>query len=422
MSDLPPNRPAVSTTLLESNQSRRVLLVALGVLLLIGIGLRIARMEPERPRGFDEQYYVLYTQWHAAHSLSDFDDYCAAFYKMQLRSPLGTPSPMRLLYPYSAMLMQKATGLATADSLLAISILSTTLLLIFTAIVSARTFGLPVALGVTALTVVGFNQLHQTQGILVDCLIALLTLWALWSLWELGQSPRKWGFWLLYCVSMFALVFVKESAFLIYCGIAAVIILGKPLRLFEHPPRYALLATVGSGALAFSILCWLCGGFERFFDIYMAVVHKSLKTPYVIQMGDGPWYRYIVDSMLAQPLITIFAIAGVMQFPFTDVRVRFWCVFMAVTFAMMSQVKYAQFFRYSIIWDLPLRLLVVFQVAQLAKQFAPQKVSLAVMLSITLISFHEFSRYWKVCVLNRAYALETFELIVNQDFYRPTLP
>jgi hypothetical protein len=422
MSDLPPNRLAVSATHLETPQLKRILLIAMGVLLLIGTGLRITRMEPPRPVGFDERYYVMYTQWHATHSVTEFDNYCAAFYQTQLKSPVGIPSPMRLLYPYAAMLVQKATGFATADSLLAVSILSAILLLVFTAIIAARMFGMPVALGVTALTVVGFNQLHQTQGILVDCVIAVLTLWALWSLWELGRSPRKWGFWLLYCTSMLALVFVKESAFLIYCGIAAVIVLGKPLRLFEHPPKYALVATVGCGAIAFSILCWLCGGFERFFDIYMAVVDKSLKTPYVIQMGDGPWYRYIVDSMLAQPLITIFAIAGIMQFPFTDVRVRFWCVFMAITFAMMSQVKYAQFFRYSIIWDLPLRLLVVFQIAQLAKQFVPQRASLVVMLSITLISFHEFSRYWKTCVLNHAYALETIELIVNQDFYRPNAP
>lgn len=407
---------------MDAKSTRQLLIGLCVVAVVIGSFLRIGRWENFKHLGFDEAYYVKYTNWHASHSLSELPELNAQFHAEQMASAVGLPSPFRIFYPYTAMLLMKASSLSARDALVVCSVVWCLILLLASALFSMKLFGPGTAAGVTALLAVSFNQLHQSQRILIDCVIGALAIVALYSIWEIAHGKRPKLFWFLYVASMFAVIFVKESAFFIYVGIGATIVLGRPLGIFQKQPRYLLAVTFATGAVAFSLLCLSAGGFEKFFEIYMAVVEKSLKTPYVIMFGDGPWYRYIVDSFLAQPLISLLAIGGLMHLPFSDSRVRYLCLFMAATFALMCQVKYGQFFRYSIIWDLALRVLAFLQLAALCKRFAPQRWPLAAAIVTFMVCLHEFSVYWKVCVLRRSYALETYELMVNLDFYRPSLP
>jgi hypothetical protein len=411
--------PVPNITSLSRN-NRILLYCIFSLILLLGCALRIARVEKIPNLGFDETYYIKYTNWHATHNLDEMADYCKLFYNVQLESSVGLPSPFRVLYPYLGMLVHKCSGFTYAFSLVVVSAMCSILVFLLSSIMCLRMFGTAWACAIAALIAVSFNQLHQSQRILIDSVMCLFCVIALWSVWEMGNGKPRFRicFLIAYILSMFCMVFIKENAFFIYVGIASLIMLGYRLRVIKQPIPYLLPITVATGACALTALCMLAGGFERFFDIYIAVVEKSLVTPYVIVNGDGPWYRYIVDSMLAQPIITILAIAGIMHLPFSNHSIRFLSVFMLVTFALMCQVKYGQFFRYSIIWDLPLRALAAFQLWNWIVKFNFKYTKSITVACLALICIHEYLCYWQVCVKNQAYALETSELINNLKLFK----
>jgi hypothetical protein len=403
-----------------SGESRRLLLlIVIGAALLLGTFLRFSELEGAFRLGFDESYYVRYAMWHSQNSLADFSSLCSEFYKEQTASPLGLPSPLRMLFPYLGMLVHKATGMTLRDSLITASAMASALMLWISTLAAYRMFNGGIAALASILLAVSINQLHQSQRIMVDCILGSLAMIALWALWEIGNGNRRPVFWILYVLSLFLAVFVKEGAFYVYAGFGVVIVAGTWLKAFKHPPRGALVATFGAGAAAFTVLCLLSGGFERFFDIYSAVVAKSVQTPYVIATGDGPWYRYWVDSLMAQPLVTILAIGGMMHLPFSDSRVRYLVLFVIGTFAIMCQIKYAQYFRYAVIWDLSLRILASLQLFHLCKRIPRVKTELAAAVAVVAIALHEFGVYWQICVVGRSYALESIEILQNLNMYRP---
>jgi len=391
-------------------------------IVIIGTFFRVARWELPQLLGFDEYYYVEYTNWHLSNNLTELPVESVRFLEKQTAASIGLPPPFRLFYPYSAMLASRLTGIPAAEALVLVSILATCVMLWASTGLAWRMFGPGPAAGIAALTAVSFNQIHQAQRIMVDGVLGALTMIAIWCVWEIGRQNRKVFIWVIYLITMFCIVLVKESAFFIYIGIAALIVLGKPLKIFPSTPKHLMAATVLTGGVAFTLICLSAGGFEQFFLIYITLVQKSLATPYVIAMGDGPWFRYIIDSMMAQPLITIFAIGGIMHLPFKDKWLRYLCVFMAATFALMCQIKYGQFFRYSIIWDLTLRSLAFFQIAYLFRKWIPAKWSMAFPVLIFVICLHEFWVYWQICVINDAYALESLQLLQNLNMYRTQMP
>jgi hypothetical protein len=419
MSDIPAISAPQTAANHTSDPHRRLLLIMIGIALLAGTFLRFSELEGVFRLGFDERYYVRYAMWHSENSLSDFHKLCGAFYKEQVASEVGLPSPSRLLFPYAGMLVQKATGMHFKQSMIAASAIAATLILWISTLATLRMFNAGIAAMVSTLLAVSINQLHQSQRIMVDCVLGSLAMLALWALWEIGRGNRRLIFWVLYAGSMFLAVFVKEGAFYVYVGFGVVILLGSWLKAFERTPHGALAVTFGAGAAAFTTLCLLSGGFEKFFDIYYAVVAKSVVTPYVIATGDGPWYRYIVDSLMAQPLVTILALGGLMHLPFKDPRVRYLTLFMLGTFAIMCQIKYAQYFRYAVIWDLTLRVLAAFQLIQLCLRVNQSKVASVAAVAVAGIALHEFGVYWQICVVEPSYALESIEILRNLGMYRP---
>ena len=406
-----------------TGRERVVLLWLIALIVIGGVITRFIPWETVTRYYFDEAYYLKNTEFHAKHPLTAFPSYCAAFIKHQEAEKVGIPPPTRLLYPLSAALLHNATGMSRAWSLTMISATASALMLVVTSIWAVRMFPVGVAAGITALVAVSFNQLHLSQRIMIDPLIGMFCLIATWSLWELGnRRGNKRLFLTLYICAMAAVVMVKENSFFVYLGVGALLVLGKPAKILPNLPPNMLLITVATGASAFTTLVLLSGGFEQFFRMYLLLVNRSLATPYAIIFGDGPWYRYIVDSLLAQPLPTILALAALFWAPIEDVRIRYLCIFMAVTYAIMSQVKYGMYYRYAIIWDLPIAALAVFQIRKTTSWLIPRRTALTQALVIVVICYSQFATFWQVGVISKAYALTTHELITALKLYNPEKP
>lgn len=406
----------------QASISKEKLALYLCILVVaFGSFLRIARWEVFDRLGFDESYYVTYTVWHQNNSLLEMPGLVSQFIEKQKREANGLPPPLRLFYPYSASVVADILGVEPVIALLIAGTLASCLVLLVSSVLSWRMFGSSAAVGITSLVAVSLNQIHQAQRIMVDSILGILTILGLWAIWEIGQDKsRKW--WLLFLVSAFCIVLVKEGAFFVYVGFVATLLFGRRLGYLKAHEGQMLIALVLVGATAFLTLCGLSGGMDTFFYLYTVLVEKSLVTPYVISTGDGPWYRYIVDSTMAQPLITILAIAGILQLPKENKPLRFLCVFLVATFAIMCQIKNGQYFRYTLMWDFPLRALAFLMLSYLCRFWFPSRSNLLCAILVILVCFHEFSVYWQICVLHPSYALESIEMLQNLEMYRRFVP
>jgi hypothetical protein len=82
--------------------------------------------------------------------------------------------------------------------------------------------------------------------------------------------------------------------------------------------RSLWLVTLGGPLLGLVTLIFLCGSAETFVMTYRLVVSKAAVLPYAIATGDGPWYRYLVDLLLASPLVFLLAWAAIFRLNFAD--------------------------------------------------------------------------------------------------------
>ena len=390
-------------------------------LVLLGCAARLTQWETVDRLYFDEAYYVRYAAFHAEQSLAAFPAFCDAFIKNQETEKVGIPPPTRLLYPFVAAAIHNVFGTPIPRSLTLLSALASCAILIVGAIWAHRMFPGRLAVGITLLMAVSLNQLHLSQRLMIDPVIGIFCITALWALWELGNgTARRWLFMSIYAASLFALVFVKESSFVVFMGIAVSLVIGRRFKTLPSLPPHLLIITVAAGGTAFTILCLLTGGFEQFFRLYSTLVQLSLATPYVHIFGDGPWFRYIVDSMLAQPLPTVLALAALCWLPFSDAKARYLALFMLVTFAMMANIKYGVFYRYAIIWDFPIAVLAVHQLAQLSERLWRARAQLVYAVALVLITASQVQSFWRIGIEGKGYALTSFDMFTALRFYVPS--
>ena len=255
---------------------------------------QLTQWEPIERLYFDESYYVNYAAFHSEHSLTAFPSFCDAFMRTQETEKVGIPPPTRLLYPFAGAVVHNIFGTSIPRSLTLLSALASCAMLVVGGIWAHRMFPGRLAVGITLLMAVSLNQLQLSQRLMIDPIIGVFCMTALWSLWELGNgSARKWLFGGIYAASLFALVFVKESSFVVFIGIAVSVVIGRRCKTLPALPSNMLVVTVASASLAFTILCLLVGGFGKFFQLYSTLVQLSLATASVSHLwGRGPWLRY----------------------------------------------------------------------------------------------------------------------------------
>jgi hypothetical protein len=392
-------------------------------LILIGCCLRLTQWESIDRLYFDEAYYVNYATFHAEHSLSAFSSFCDAFMKMQQAEKAGIPPPTRLLYPLLGAILHDILGISIPRSLMLLSALASCGILVIGGFWAHRMFGGRLAVGITLLMAVSLNQLHLSQRLMIDPIIGVFCMAALWSLWELGNGTgQKYLFGGIYAVSLFALVFVKETSFVVFIGIVGSVAMGRRFKTLPVLPANMLYVSVACGALAFSILCLLVGGFGKFFQLYRLLVARSLATPYVHVFGDGPWFRYIVDSLLAQPLPTVFALAALFWLPFKDTRARYLVLFVIITFALMANIRYGLFYRYAIIWDFPIAVLAAHQLAQLSERLSQTRAQFVYAFGIVLICALQMQSFMRIGVEAKGYALTSYDMFTALRLYSPVPP
>jgi 4-amino-4-deoxy-L-arabinose transferase-like glycosyltransferase len=371
----------------------RLLLIAIALVVLGGIALRIYPSAGFTGIGYDEQLYREYVNSLSAHGLTSYPDLAESYVERQQQLPAAILPPSRFLYIFTAYLWHQTTGEEALVSLHRVSCLFSILLFLVAGAFAWRMGGARIGLAVLALMACAPMQLHMSQHALIDGFFAFWATLNLWFLWENLRHPNSARWLILYTATLALMVLTKENALFAYVGLLALIGVNRWFR-FGTVTRPLLLLTLAGPLLGLVILIALCGSATTFVNIYRLLVSKASVLPYAIATGDGPWYRYLVELLLASPLIFLLAWGAIFRLKFADKASLYLVTFMAATYVVMCNVRYGMNLRYTNMWDLPMRYLAVVCLSDLTASLRRREVlvaiAIAVLCAIDLRQYHIF--------------------------------
>jgi hypothetical protein len=181
-----------------------------------------------------------------------------------------------------------------------------------------------------------------------------------------------------------------------------------------------LLGTIAGPLLGVVILVFLAGGLHNLIDTYHLLVNKASQAPYAIETGDGPWYRYLVDLLLASPIILILALGSIFQLDRTKKPELFMSIFIAASYLVMCNIKYGMNLRYANMWDMPLRFLAFCSLVGLVAPVRRRHILLG--LAVVLICAIELRQYYILAVQYPLYELITDHLVRALHILKSPLP
>jgi len=329
--------------------------VLIALIAAAGIFLRVHRSATFTGAGPDEVYYKTFVEKIEGQGLLSYPtivrDYIA--YQASPQSALILP-PLRMSFIVSAYVWKKVAGVEALAATHAIACAASILTLIIAGLFAWRLGGLPAGLGVFALMAFAPMQIYSAQRALIDGFFALWALLALWALWEHLQQPRSKTWLSLYGLSLVVMVVTKENAFFVYLAIGGILLANHWLKFGQATwPLYVM--TVVAPVAAVLLLLVAAGGVTPLIDVYRLNVQKSVNWEYALKTGDGPWHRYLVDLLLMEPAIFLLAVGALFRVNTKEKAALYLSVFVALSYLVMSQVRYGMNLRYANIWDMPLR-------------------------------------------------------------------
>jgi len=386
----------------------RPVLLGFFLVAILGIFLRVYPSASFTGLGYDEGLYRGYVTDLINHGVSSYPDFAEHYVETQQKLPAVVLPPTRFLYIFSAYLWHQVTGADALLSLHRVSCLFSVLLFIAAGTFAWRLAGPVWALGVFALMSCAPTQIHMAQHALIDGFFAFWATLCLWLLWENLRRPNDPLRLSLVGVTLALMVLTKENAFFAYVGLLALLGTNHWLR-FGAITRSLLLVTIGGPLLGVVTLIFLCGSAETFVMTYRLVVSKAAVLPYAIATGDGPWYRYLVDLLLASPLIFLLAWAAIFRLKFADKPSLYLLGFVVATYALMCNIRYGMNLRYTNMWDMPLRYLALGCIVDVTRTF--RRCEMLIVVAVLFLCAIDLRQYYIFFVQHDLYELVTAGLL-----------
>jgi 4-amino-4-deoxy-L-arabinose transferase-like glycosyltransferase len=386
----------------------RTILIGFVLIAVLGIFLRIYPSAGFTGLGYDEGLYRAYVTELINHGVTSYPDFAEQYVERQQKLPAVILPPTRFLYIFSGYVWHQITGADALLSLHRISCLFSVLLMFAAAGFAWRIAGPAWSLGVFALMSCAPTQIHMAQHALIDGFFAFWATLCLWLLWENLRRPNDPLRLTLFGLSLALMVLTKENALFAYVGLLALLAANRWLR-FGTITRPLLLVTLAGPLAGLVTLIFLCGSAETFIMTYRLVVSKASVLPYAIATGDGPWYRYLVDLLLASPLIFLLAWAAIFRLKFADKPALYLLTFIAATYLLMCNVRYGMNLRYTNMWDMPLRYLALGCIVDLTR--TSRRRDIVVVVAVLLLCAIDLRQYYIFFVQYDLYELVTAGLL-----------
>lgn len=378
--------------------------VAFVLLILTGIALRVCSSEPFKGVGFDEGYYARYVDQISRQGWWNYTALVQTYLDEQKNSANGLPTPTRVTIVLGASAWHLVFGASPLGSVRAVSCASSILTLLAATAFVWRIRSAGFALAFLALFTFSPTQLYMAHRALADSFMCLAVLLALWSLWEIfAKSPCVWTWRAVFGVSLVLLVLTKENAVFPFLGIVALVVAARCFK-FGAVDLPLVLMTTLAPLLGVLVICLCAGGWSTLVDVYSLDVAKTYGTPYALAAEDGPWFRYIVDHLLANPVVVLLAIGGALYLTADEKPGLYLLIFVVVTYLPMCNVPHGMNLRYATIWDVPLTylaLLPIFHWAQWPGHEFLRRLVLIVLVSAVALS--EIQNYVAIFVDNAIY-------------------
>jgi hypothetical protein len=235
-------------------------------------------------------------------------------------------------------------------------------------------------------------------------------------LWENLKKPDHRFLPWYYGGSLALLVLTKENAAFVLTGIAAIVVFHRWLKVGQLT-RSTVIATLAGPAMGVLLLTVVIGGPSILIRTFDLNISKAYDTAYVVQNGDGPWFRYILDLIEMSPLTTLLAIAGLAQFRIQDSLGRFFAAFFLGSYLIMANVKYGMSLRYAEIWAAPLCWFALLQIVSLAK-IARHRRYLLIPVTIALLCLIDLRQYDLYFVQNGVYDPSPREMLQHLNILK----
>src|SRR4051794_9893306 len=371
-------------------QLSRPILLGFLLVAILGIFLRVYPSAGFTGLGYDEGLYRGYVTDLINHGVTSYPDFAEHYVETQTKLPAVILPPTRFLYIFSAYLWHQVTGADALLSLHRISCLFSILLMFAAGAFTWRLAGPVWALGVLALMSCAPTQIHMAQHALIDGFFAFWATLCLWLLWENLCRPNDPVRLSLFGASLALMVLTKENAFFAYIGLLALLGANRWLR-FGTITRPLLLVAVAGPLLGLVTLIFLCGSAETFVMTYRLVVSKASVSPYSVATGDGPWYRYLFELLLASPLIFLLAWGALFRLKPQNKEALYLLSFIAATYALMCNVRYGMNLRYTNMWDMPMRFLALTCIGDCFRSFRRREV--LVVIAVALLCAFDVRQY-----------------------------
>ena len=404
---------AKQTEAIASQTPRRKLnlplVIGFVVVGLLGMFVRIYPSAKYTRLGFDEGLYGEYVAQLMKNGVTVYPDLVERYVERQQEAATVFLPPTRFLYIFSGYVWHQVTGADVTASLRGVSCLFSILLLFAAGAFAWRLAGSVWALALFALMSCAPTQIHMAQHGLIDGFFAFWATLCLWLLWENLKRPNDPLRLVLFAVSLALMVLTKENAFFAYIGLLALIGINKWLR-FGTVTRSLLLVTLAGPLAGVVGLVLLCGGAQTCLHTYQLVVSKASVSPYSIATGDGPWYRYLVDLLLASPLIFLLAWGAIFRLRPEDNKATLYLLgFITATYVLMCNVRYGMNLRYTNMWDMPMRFLAFSCVADISRPFRRRQSIIVV--AVVFLCAIDLRQYYIFFVQHDLYELVTAALL-----------
>ncbi len=378
--------------------------VAFLLLLVAGVAARVGSSDAFKGVGFDEDYYQRYVDQISQNGWWTYPALAQGYLDAQKDSSDGLPTPTRVTIVLGASAWHLVFGTSALESVRAISCTASILTLLAATVFVWRLKNEAFALAFLALFAFSPMQLYMAHRALADSFMCLMVLMALWSLWEiLAKTPRLWIWRAVFGVSLLLLVLTKENAAFPYLGIVALVAAARWFKLGAVDTPLVVI-TVLAPIVGVFVLCVCAGGFGALVDVYSLDVAKTYTTPYAIAAEDGPWFRYIVDYLLANPVVVLLAIGGALYLTSTEKAGLYLLMFTVVSYIPMCNVPHGMNLRYATIWDVPLTYLALLPIFRWAEWPSVEFLRRVVLVAIvSAVALTEIQNYVVIFVNNATY-------------------
>jgi 4-amino-4-deoxy-L-arabinose transferase-like glycosyltransferase len=314
----------------------------------------------------DEGYYLAYSRALAEHGWGAFPGLFRAWLGNQSNWIFPPPSRVAFMVVGAQWSKLGQTHGDVQAQLVHASWLSLFAHLATVAIVFAfvrRNVGQLQALLVAALVAFSPLYLGLSRLALTDSFITLWQVASLAAFYELVREPRSRLWSALFVLAFTLAILSKEISLLLGFAFVAFALIERFWA--KRPIVLWKLALLLAAPVVLSVVVWLAaaGSFGVLRDTLKIVLASPATNKYALQYGAGPWYRYIVDELLASPWPVALGLLGVAVAVETWRRGEYHALLVYAVVLYVAQVAVLSFFtknlRYVAVLEVPLRMLVV---------------------------------------------------------------